>query len=207
MLNAIKRLFGKGASHEEELLHLGFTKTSSGMVCGDTYDSPKRRFSAVLQRDSMYNGKPVPGGVWMFEGRVERLAVTDMKVPSRCAVSDTGRLIVADGINRNTLSSWIRIFERDGTLLYTAKHRRNVGGVGISSEGNIAVYGTANPNALMRVVEVETGRVIATVPGNGFFSDAVIDEALRLVHLDTKYPEQVRSVTYSATDGSIEEVE
>lgn len=201
VLDAIKRLFKRREMQDDALISLGYMKTSTGMICGDRHMSPQGCFSAVLQRDTTCEGRHVPGGVWLFEGNTERLAITDLKIPWRCAVSDTGRLIVADAVSRESLSCWVRIFESDGTVLYSQRHRRNLGGVGISPEGGIAVYGTANPNAVLRVVDVSAGLVLVSLPGNGFFGHAAIDEATRTVHLDMQYPDQARFVTYG-TNGT-----
>lgn len=174
---------------------MGDYRTAEGVVDAEHVLSPSGRYFALFRNGGGNEGRWENGRVWLFGPEGELFSSSEMKRPIDVAVSDAGHLIVADHLSPNTPGCWVRVLDRSGAELFSQRHRKNAGGVGISPEGGVAVYATAGPNWAIRVVDVATG-ALKKIPCTGPFTGAKVSEADRAAWLDTDFPDRMFCVKW-----------
>lgn len=169
---------------------LDFHATPEGEVFAHKTSSPSSAYYAIHHDAGHVKGRLEKGRVWLSGPRGFLFSPDKTIRPHDVAVSDAGHLAIADWLDFDTLSCRVRIFDQNGLTLYEKRHRRNAGGIAITAAGDVAIYGTMNPGAVVRIIDVSAGFCMATIDYGCPFYGAEIDPANKIAWLDTDFPDR-----------------
>lgn len=163
------------------------TLPSGEVFFGKLFQSPDGNMMALRNAGGCCEGRFRVGRVCVFSHDAFLYEPQGFIRPGHVAVSDAGEVIVGDALrNTGALHCRVTVHASSGRLRFSKAYGRNCGGVGISGDGSIAIFGTANPRSCIRVLNLaqDPPTEIAKIDGYGFFSSASIDLKARSIVLD-----------------------